>query len=570
MTALQLTHQRIDDIPILLAIMIEMGIPQQIDNQIQPHGLWQGISVGTVVTIWLCYILTEHDHRLVAVREWVNERAHMFNCLLGIELRDTDMTDDRLANVLTMLGNVDNQTGLDQALVRDWITLYQLPTDVTRHDSTTVTVYQKAGDEDSLIGYGHSKDHRPDLTQFKVMLSVLDAVGLPLTCQLLNGKRADDSLYIPSYDQTVDTLGHRRFLAVGDSKMGAITTRSYLAAQGSCYLTPFRQPAAAANELAQWTETALAQEKEWQTIEQTDKRTGEIKSIAYIYAWEREQRASHPQTGAPFSWTERVLVNKSVALQKSMATKRESARQRLYAALDKLAQPPKRGRKRYRHQQELAQVVDTLLQKYHLYGIVTVTYKGEVHRDGGQRWVVAGYQCDADAWQEMIDRLGWQVYLSNAPTDLYSDPDLVLIYRHQPRVEQGISRLKSRNLHIRPVFLHNEQRICGLTWLLLLALRVIVLLEFRVRRELTQREEEIVGLNPASKNQGTDRPTTERMLKAFGNITFSIVDLGHTVHYHVTPLTQTQLHILSLLHLSDDIYLRLADSQPKPLFNLRE
>jgi hypothetical protein len=60
------------------------------------------------------------------------------------------------------------------------------------------------------------------------------------------------------------------------------------------------------------------------------------------------------------------------------------------------------------------------------------------------------------------------------------------------------------------------------------------------------------------------------MLKAFGNITFSIVDLGHTVHYHVTPLTQTQLHILSLLDLSDDIYLRLADSQPKPLFNLRE
>ena len=90
--------------------MIEMGIPQQIDNQIQPHGLWQGISVGTVVTIWLCYILTEHDHRLIAVREWVNERGHMFNCLLGIELRDTDMTDDRLANVLTILGNVDNQT----------------------------------------------------------------------------------------------------------------------------------------------------------------------------------------------------------------------------------------------------------------------------------------------------------------------------------------------------------------------------------------------------------------------------------------------------------------------------
>jgi transposase len=146
----------------------------------------------------------------------------------------------------------------------------------------------------------------------------------------------------------------------------------------------------------------------------------------------------------------------------------------------------------------------------------------------------------------------------------------VLIYRQQPRLERGISRLKSRNLHIRPVFLHNEQRICGLTWLLLLALRLIVLLEFRVRRELAQREEKIVGLNPASKNQATHRPTTERILKAFGNITFSIVALGDAIHYHVSPLTPTQQHLLSLLHLSDDIYLRLAEYQPKPLLYLRE
>jgi transposase len=210
-------------------MMVEMGIPQAIDKQIQPHGLWQGISVGTAVTIWLSYILTEHDHRLVAVREWVGERPTLFNRLLGIQLRDTDMTDDRLANILTMVGEAAVQQGLDEALVQGWLTLYELPTAITRHDSTTVSVYQEAGDEDGLIGYGHSKDHRPDLAQFKVMLSTLDPVGLPLTCQLLNGKRADDGLYIPSYEQTIATLGHRHFLAVGDSKMGAIATRAYLA-----------------------------------------------------------------------------------------------------------------------------------------------------------------------------------------------------------------------------------------------------------------------------------------------------------------------------------------------------
>lgn len=156
--------------------MIEMGIPQQIDHQIKPHGHWQGIRAGTVITIWLCYILTEHDHRLVTVREWVNERRELFNRLLNINLRDMDLTDDRLANCLTLLGEIENQTVLDQELVQSWVTLYELPTATTRHDSTTVSVYQDMDEEEgneanSILGYGYSKDHRPDLKQFKVMLS---------------------------------------------------------------------------------------------------------------------------------------------------------------------------------------------------------------------------------------------------------------------------------------------------------------------------------------------------------------------------------------------------------------
>lgn len=573
MTALQITHQRIDDIPLLLAIMIEMGIPQQIDCQIKPHGHWQGISVGTVITIWLCYILTEHDHRLVAVREWVNERRELFDRLLGIQLRDTDLTDDRLAICLTWLGDSNHQTALDEALVQSWITLYELPTATTRHDSTTVSVYQDMDEEeetDSILGYGHSKDHRPDLKQFKVMLSTLDPVGLPLTCQVVNGKRADDKLYIPSYESAAVALGHRRFLAVGDSKMGAIGTRCYLAAKGSFYLTAFREPAADAMELAEWVETALAHESEWQQLEQVNKHTGEIKTLAHIYAWEREQTDVHPERDEPFTWQERVLVTHSLALQAGMTKNREKSRQRLYQALDKLAQTPQRGRKRYRSQAELIEVTDKLLHKYKMTDVVSVTYKSHPHPDGGERWQVADYQCAAAAWERMVFRLGWQVYLSNAATDLYTDLNLVLTYRRQPRLERGIARLKSRNLHIRPVFLHDEQRICALTWLLFLALRVVVLLEFRVRRELAQRQEEIAGLNPASKTQETALPTTERLLKAFGNITFSIVQQGDATYCHVTPLTAKQEHILSLLNLPNDIYLRLAEAQPKPLFNLRE
>jgi transposase len=569
MTISNIEHQRIDDIPLLLAIMADMQIQAQIDKEIKPHGLWQGCSVGTIVVVWLSYILTEQDHRLEPVQEWVNVRQGLFNHLLGIELRDTDFTDDRLANVLTMLGVADSQGLIDRRMNQEWITLYELPTEVTRYDSTTITVYQEPDEgEEGIIGYGHSKDHRPDLAQFKVMLSTLD-MGLPLTSRVVNGKRADDGLYIPAYDEVIQNVGHPHFLAVGDSKMAAWETRVHLAGGGSWYLCPYREPASRGEGISDWIETALDHRDEWQVVTKLDEQSGEIKTIAYVYEWWRVQEAVN-QTGQKISWRERVLVTHSLALQRGITTRREKGEVKLYTALDKLRLPPKNGRKRYRSEQELSQVVEQLLNKYHLTGVIKVTLAAEKHKDGGERWIVADYERDQEAWQAMVARLGWQIFLTNVPDEKYDAAQIIHTYRRQPHLERGISRLKSRNLHIRPVYLHDEQRIVALTWILVLALRIIVLMEYRVRRELKKRDEMIIGLKPGSKTVATQRPTTERMLKAFANITWSTVTLDGTQHHHVTPLTDTQRHILQLLNLSTDVYERLTFHNPKPLFNLRE
>ena len=53
-------------------------------------------------------------------------------------------------------------------------------------------------------------------------------------------------------------------------------------------------------------------------------------------------------------------------------------------------------------------------------------------------------------------------------------------------------------------------------------------------------------------------PTTERLLKAFGNITLTIVHLPGQVVHHVTPLTPVQTRILELLGLSPTIYTALV------------
>jgi hypothetical protein len=66
---LEITTEQINDLPLLMGLVEEMGIRQRIDAQVRPHGRWQGISVGTVVSIWLCHLLMERDHRLVGMRQ---------------------------------------------------------------------------------------------------------------------------------------------------------------------------------------------------------------------------------------------------------------------------------------------------------------------------------------------------------------------------------------------------------------------------------------------------------------------------------------------------------------------
>jgi transposase len=146
----------------------------------------------------------------------------------------------------------------------------------------------------------------------------------------------------------------------------------------------------------------------------------------------------------------------------------------------------------------------------------------------------------------------------------------VQTYRRQTIQERGFARLKTRNLHIRPVYLSDERRIASLSWLLCLALRVLTLTEYRLRTALQQRGETLAGLNPASRSQMTQHPTTERVIAAFQHLTRTAVTLADGRLHHVTPLTPTQAHILALLQLPADPYARLASPSPKPLLNLRE
>ena len=134
----------------------------------------------------------------------------------------------------------------------------------------------------------------------------------------------------------------------------------------------------------------------------------------------------------------------------------------------------------------------------------------------------------------------------------------MLCYRNEYRIERIFNRLKSR-LNIAPVFVRRDDQIEGLTYLLTLGVRVLTLIEFVVRRSLQGDQAKLSGLHPENAKKTTDKPTAERILKVFSNLSLTIIKNagGDEIIRWLTPLSSVQQEILQRLGLGVDLYRQL-------------
>ena len=95
--------ERLDDIPLLIGLQQRLELDAIIDDVIpRPY---QGLSLGQLVVGWNAYILSEADHRKMAVEGWGVEHQALLSELFGIPVRRTDFSDDRLSQLLTQLAD---------------------------------------------------------------------------------------------------------------------------------------------------------------------------------------------------------------------------------------------------------------------------------------------------------------------------------------------------------------------------------------------------------------------------------------------------------------------------------
>lgn len=572
--SLPVIQERVDDLPVLIAQLREMGVPELFNQAFQIHRNWRGLSFGHLVSAWLVFVISQSNHRLSHLRPWAEQRLQTLQTSFGVTMVATDFTDDRLAQALRYLSEDAGWQRFEDLLNQRLIRVYALTGDTIRLDSTTAKSYGTIT-PDGFLQLGHSKDHRPDLPQLKINLSTLDPLGLPLTVTVTNGACADDPLYVPEIERVRVTLQRRGLLFVGDCKMAARATRVKVAAGGDFYLCPLPVKQLSAAELAALVEPVRLGQQATSNLWRPPEGTGKKEKIAVGYEYAVE--IIDEQDGQDVRCTERRLVVRS--LQQARAeTKNLRARLRLAQRQLRALGQAKQGKRTPRTEAEWRAAVDRILTKQRVRDLLAVEFEvtraeRQVRARGDRpartevtETVTVQLAVQTQALAQACFLTGWRVYATNAPPEQLSLTQAVLAYRGSFLIERGFHRLKGQALSLTPMYLTTPQHLTGLVRGLLVGLRALGLLEYKARQALATSGEKLAGLTKGLPNKTTARPTAEALLQAFEGLSLFRV---HGQWYQ-TPLTALQRQLLKLLNFPEDIYHCLLSPFSEAQLKMRE
>ena len=563
------TH-RVDDIPLLIAVIKHMGLERILAELVPTHGNTRYhclLSTGAALCIWLVYLISQGDHRKWKMEEWVALHTAVLSKLWGEPVVPGDFSDDRLSTLAAYVGRAEILAAIDQAVGEQILSLVEL--DHLRLDATVFTGYH-APTAGGLMQYGQRKGGPAGCTQYKLMAAATGA-GQYVAGQFSPGHRADDPLYVPLLDQLFTQCQSPGMLFVGDCKMGSLATRRHIATHGHYYYLPVSQPALSSETREQLVEAAVA---------------GQLSGLAPIvreeqllgYGYEMSREVSCAGT----VWTERMHIIRALSQVEAERKTLERRMATACAGLRALPPPPKQGVKAYTDAAVLAQKIAALLDPEDLHGLVEYTLTVEPYttkkgpkkspKKGAKkgtetemavRYVVRDVHVNAEVVRERLHRAGWRVFVTTAPPERLSLEAGQVLYRQG--AGQGIERmneiLKAHDtLGFHSLYVRTDEQLRGLGALMTLALRIIMHIEITIRINLAQEKRPLSDYYPQGRT--STKPTTKTMLE---RITFRGVTLletwdraGHR-HWQLSPLPVILVEMLQHLHLEPTVYTQLIE-----------
>jgi transposase len=227
-----LQTERLGPLPIINHFMQRIGLEDALNRHV-PSDLRCAVTHARALGVLLRSIIIEREP-IYRQQETVHEFG---NGMFGINAEEMGhLSDDRIGRALDRLFDADRA-----ALLTDVVVAvgqhFGVKYDEFHNDSTSISFcgsYRVAsgrkirGRTAPAITYGHSKDHRPDLKQLLLILTMTADGNVPVAFRCTDGNASDARTHIETWNTLRTVAGRADFLYVADSKLCSREDMDYI------------------------------------------------------------------------------------------------------------------------------------------------------------------------------------------------------------------------------------------------------------------------------------------------------------------------------------------------------
>ncbi|MGH2741941.1 MAG: IS1634 family transposase [Thermoleophilaceae bacterium] len=426
---------------------------------------------------------------------------------------------------------------------------------VLHGDYAAADGHQRGGKPTPAATFGHSKDHRPDLKQLVLILTVSADGAVPLAHRVADGNTNDDSTHIQTWDGLRALVGHAGFLYVADCKLCTREQMGHIDRHDGRFVTVLPRTRKEDRLLRDWMADEAPAFTE--AIRRPGKRKGDPDNVWSVCP-------------APFPSAEgyRIVWVHSTVKARLDETARSERIQRARRDLKDLGARLAGPRARISSLVAAEEAAAALLTATGAQRWITVTVtetttetirqekRGRPGKDTRYRKTLKTHYAltvttDADKVRHDAASDGCFPLISNDPK--LTDTEILQAYRYQPNLEKRHHQLKSVH-DAAPVTLHSPARIEALFACHFIALLCCCLIERELRTAMTR--DEITDLPLYHEDRSCSAPTAARVFDHFADVQrhHLIRDARHVQTFQ-PQLTPLQNEILGLLGVPANAYL---------------
>ena len=484
------------------------------------------------------------------ISEWT---AGIHPSLLNLTGESMSMiNDDRMGRSLDALFSADRELILTEIAVSA-MKEFRIADERFHNDTTTITFsgeYEEAdsyairGTKTPKITKGHNKDHRPELKQILMSLTVSSDGSVPVHYRDFDGNTQDSATHIRMWECICRITGKRDFIYVADSKLCVSGTMRYMSEKGGRFITVL--PATRREE--GWFRDYLQKNKiNWI---RTEIRCSDDKFMTF-------------ESPLPSAEGYRIIWVWSAWKAEKDRDARGKIMEKAVNAISSLNRKLS-GRSRIKTREDLAAKADLLMSQAKRYLSYTIhEEETEIFRQSKRgrpgpdtvyvRSVKKRFRITTEpvreniAYDERCDGMFPLITNTSLP------PEKVLQnYKYQPRLEKRNEQMKSV-YSVMPVLFKRIDRIEAFLFIFFIAMLIEALIERSVR--LSMRNMKIESIPIYHERKECESPTADRLLSIFSNVQFHmLLNHGKVDEVFQPELSGIQGKILKMMEIDPEKY----------------